>query len=72
LCDKAARVGGSTLIRAGPAGEIQRKSRFRARSARFVVKNQAPNQLVSFEIRYSADQWNFFTDQRISTGLTTE
>jgi hypothetical protein len=55
-----------------PAGEKQRKSRFQHGSDRFAVKNNASNQRVGREIRYSADQRNFFADQRIFGDLTME
>jgi hypothetical protein len=55
-----------------PAGEKQRKSRFQHGTDRYVVKHMALNQRVGRKIRYSADQRNFFADQRIFDGLTME
>jgi hypothetical protein len=54
------------------AAEKQRKSRFQHGSDRFVANNTAPNQWVGREIRYLADQRNFFAEQRIFDGLTME
>jgi hypothetical protein len=54
------------------AGEIQRKSRFYARTGRFSVKDKAPYQQVRGEIRYAADQWNFLRGSTNLGALTIE
>ena len=54
------------------AAGIQRKSRFWPRIREFALKNITRNQRVGFEIRYVADQRNFFGEQRIFQGLTIE
>jgi hypothetical protein len=36
------------------------------------IKNITQDQRVGCEIRYAADQWNFFAEQRILKGVTME
>src|SRR5271169_2560596 len=55
-----------------PGPEIQRKSRFRAKSGRVSVQKIALFQALACQIRYAADQPNFARDQRIGAALTTE
>jgi hypothetical protein len=52
--------------------EIQRKTRFSPQNGPSGLVEAVSSQSLTRQIRYSADQPNFFADQRIETALSTE
>ena len=58
------KTGRMTPVSVPPRSQKQRKSRFLPQDGPMAVYNRVLFQRLMRQIRYSADQWNFFGDQR--------